>query len=167
MVAARILAYGPEYTTEITNPNTGNSIQHIFDLTKCPYKEITGSVKGNDFEVTLPVSKIKIRFRLLTGKEESQIDSELKSLQKTGSLVSTELTTRLKYTIISVDGNEERPVVNNFVDNMLSKDSLFLRGEIAKISPDIELKQEIELEGDVVEVDIPLTMNFFWPNPAV
>ena len=48
---------------------------------------------------------------------------------------------------------------------MLSKDSLALRNEITRISPDVEMKQEIEFpEGGTVEVDIPLTVNFFWPN---
>ena len=32
MVAARILAYGPEYECEVTNPNTGNTFNHIFNL---------------------------------------------------------------------------------------------------------------------------------------
>ena len=29
---------------------------------------------------------------------------------------------------------------------------------------DIELFQEIEIEGETVEVDIPMTVGFFWPN---
>ena len=47
---------------------------------------------------------------------------------------------------------------------MLSRDSLELRKYINNISPDIELVQEIELEGDTVKVDIPMTVNFFWPK---
>ena len=39
-----------------------------------------------------------------------------------------------------------------------------LRQEITKVSPDIELKQEIDIEGEAVEVDIPMTANFFWPS---
>ena len=33
MVAARILAYGGDYTVEVTNPNTGETQQQTFDLT--------------------------------------------------------------------------------------------------------------------------------------
>ena len=47
---------------------------------------------------------------------------------------------------------------------MLSRDSLHLRQEIRRIAPDIDLKQDVEMEGELVEVDIPLTANFFWPN---
>ena len=47
---------------------------------------------------------------------------------------------------------------------MLSKESLYLRDEIAKISPDIDLKTEVEMGGETVEVEIPMTVEFFWPK---
>ena len=41
LVAARILAYGPEYTCEVTNPkNPEQKVEHTFDLTQCPFKTI-------------------------------------------------------------------------------------------------------------------------------
>ena len=70
----------------------------------------------------------------------------------------------IKKVITSINGDNTQSIINNFVDNMLSRDSLHLRSYIAEISPDIELKQEIEVEGDMVEVNIPLTVNFFWPD---
>jgi len=164
MVAARVLAYGPDYECEVTNPNTGETFTHSFNLADCPFKEIDGSVSGNIFETTLPVSKAKISFKLLTGKEEKAIETELKSVSKMGNQVTPELTTRLRYTIISVNGDDSQPTINEFVQNMLSRDSLYLRQEIAKVSPDIELQQEIEIEGETVTVDIPMTVNFFWPE---
>ena len=58
-------------------------------------------------------------------------------------------------------------MIRNFVDtSLLSRDSLFLRGEILKVSPDIDLEQEIEVEGETVKVVIPMTANFFWPSAA-
>ena len=47
---------------------------------------------------------------------------------------------------------------------MLSRDSIVLRSEIQRISPDIDLTQEIEIEGETVTVNIPMTVNFFWPD---
>ena len=164
MVAASILAYGPEYNATINNPDTGEKIQHVFNLADCPFKEISDDIKSNEFEFELPVSKNSIKFKLLTGKEEKQIEQELKSIQKTGSLISPELTTRLKYSIISVDGETDKNKIGNFVQNMLSRDSLFIRNKMKDVSPDIELKQEMEIGGEMVEVDIPLTIEFFWPS---
>ena len=164
MVASRILAYGPEYECEFMNPNTGENMTHTFNLADCPFKEIDKKLTGNAFTITLPVSKKSITFKLLTGADEKEIDKELKALKKLNSDISKELTTRLKHAIIEADGKEDRTSINNFVDNMLAKDSMFLRKEMVRVSPDIELKQEIDIEGESVVVDIPMTANFFWPS---
>ena len=100
----------------------------------------------------------------MTGKEEKLIEQELKAIKKTGTQVSPELTTRLKHTITSVNGENDRVSINKFVSEMLSRDSLELRKYINKVSPDIELVQEVELEGETVKVEIPMTAGFFWPN---
>ena len=66
--------------------------------------------------------------------------------------------------VTSVNGDESQAVINNFAINMLSRDSLALRSEIQRVSPDIDMKQEIEIEGESVTVDIPMTVQFFWPD---
>ena len=164
MVAARILAYGPEYTCEVQNPNTGEKSEETFNLADCPFKKLPEGVTENNFEVELPISKKKITFKLLTGKEEAAIEAELKSSSKINSEVKPELTTRLRHTITSVDGDESKPTINNFVQTLLARDSMHLRKEIRKVTPDIELSQEIEVGGESVKVDIPLTVGFFWPE---
>ena len=164
MVAARILAYGPEYACEVTNPNTGEQLTHTFNIADCPFIKLPKGIDGNSFDFELPVSKQKITFKLLTGKDERMINQELDKIRKLGTLVIPELTTRLRYLITSVDGNDERATINSFVENMLSKDSLSLRQEITRVTPDIDMNQEIELEGETVKVVIPMTVNFFWPD---
>tara|TARA_R100001594_G_scaffold52966_1_gene86612 strand:+ start:132 stop:881 length:750 start_codon:yes stop_codon:yes gene_type:complete len=164
MVAARILAYGPEYPCEITNPNTGKQLTHTFNIANCPFTKLPKGVDGNNFEFELPVSKQKITYKLLTSKDERLIGTEIDAVKKLGTQVLPELTTRLRYIITSIDGNEDRSAINSFVENMLSRDSLSLRQEISKVTPDINLTQEIDIEGETVKVDIPMTVNFFWPN---
>ena len=164
MVACRILAYGGDYNVEVTNPNTGESQDHTFDLTQCEFKELSEDVdySNNEFELVLPVTKIKITYKLLTGKDEVSIAKELKSLAKIGQ--DAEVTTRLRHVITSVNGNDDKSVVSQFVNNMLSKESLFLRDEITRINPDINLTQEIDIGGESTEMDIPMTVEFFWPK---
>ena len=164
MVAARILAYGPEYTCEVVNPNTDEKLTHTFNIADCPFIKLPKGVDGNNFEFELPVSKQKIIFKLLTGKDERMINEELDKIRKLGTQVIPELTTRLRYLITSIDGETKQNVINSFVENMLSKDSLSLRQEITKVTPDIDLSQEIDIEGESVKVDIPMTVNFFWPD---
>jgi len=164
MVAARVLAYGPEYNCEVTL-ESGEKITHTFDLTDCPFKKCPKEVTENNFKFDLPVSKKKLTFKILTGGEETQITNELDIIRKkVRSSVSPELTTRLKRVITSVDGDDEQSTINLFVDNMLSRDSMALRQKLADVSPDIDLEQEIDVEGESVKVLIPMTVNFFWPK---
>ena len=165
LVAARILAYGPEYSVEVTNPNDlEQKIQHTFDLSKCPFKE---SVEGidytnNSFDYTTEVGKTKIKFKLLTGADEALIEKELEQSKKYG--YDSDISTRLRYTIIEVDGDSKPETITSFTQNMLARDSVALRNYIQGISPDIDLTSEIEIGGETVSVSIPLTVEFFWPK---
>ena len=128
------------------------------------FKKLSEDIKENRFEVELPISKQKVTFKLLNGKDETIIDKELEASKKIGSDVSPELTTRLRHTITSVDGDESQSTINNFVQNLLARDSIHLRKQIQNVAPDIELSQEIEVGGESVKVDIPMTVGFFWPE---
>jgi hypothetical protein len=164
MVAARILAYGSEYEVEVTNPETAEKFKHTFNLTDCPFKELPKEIdySKNLFELKLPISKKIVQFKLLDGKDEKAIDIDLKRTQKLGT--TSDITTRLRHSIVSIDGSDDRAEINTFVNNMLSRDSLALRQYITKVAPDINLEQDIMMEGELVTVDIPLTTEFFWPT---
>ena len=165
LVASRILAYGPEYTAEVTNPNDPEQkVEHTFDLTTCPFKTLPDGVDytDNSFDYTTDIGKNKIKFKLLTGKEEALIEKDLKQSAKFG--YSSDITTRLRYTITEVDGDNKPETINSFSQNMLARDSVALRNYIQSISPDIDLTSEIEIGGETVSVSIPLTVGFFWPN---
>ena len=59
MVAARILAYGPEYKVQVTNPNTGETQVCTFNLADCPFRKLPEdmNLEKNAFDIVLPVSK--------------------------------------------------------------------------------------------------------------
>ena len=78
--------------------------------------------------------------------------------------INTSMTTRMIHSITEVDGNRDRGFISNFVLNMLARDALSLRVEMNRVTPDIELTQMIEHGGQVIQVDIPLTTEFFWPT---
>jgi len=166
MVAARILAYGPEYECEISHPSGTGKKTFTFNLADCPFKKLPDDINSNEFEIKLPISKSTITFKLLNGKDEREITEELNQVNKLGTEVSPELTTRLRHVITSVEGDSSTNIITSFVQNLLARDSIFLREEIARVSPDIELEQEVEWEGETVKVGIPMTVQFFWPNTA-
>ena len=165
LVAARILAYGPEYTVEVTNPNNlDEKVDHTFDLSKCPFKGLSDDVdySNNSFEFKTPVGKNKLKFKLLTGEDEQQIDKDIKRSSKFG--LGAEVTTRLRYTVVEVDGDSKQETINEFTQNLLARDSIALRNHIKDIAPDIDLTSEVEIGGEAVDVSIPLTVEFFWPQ---
>ena len=165
MIAARVLAYGPEYTCEVTTPS-GETTEQTFNLADCPFKEIDESINENLFELQLPISKQNIKFCVLTGKDEKLIEKDLEASKKIGTGISPELTTRLRYIIKEVDGDNSQSVINQTAVNMLARDSMALRDELVNVSPDIQMTQEIEIGGESVKVDIPMTVGFFWPKAA-
>jgi len=165
LVAARILAYGPEYTVKIANPqNRDQQVDHTFDLSECPFKEFPENInyEENSFDFITPVGKNKLKFKLLTGLEENLIEKELKQSSKYG--YNTDISTRLRHTVTEVDGDNKPETITSFTQNMLARDSIALRKYIQEISPDIDLTSEIEIGGETVSVSIPLSVEFFWPK---
>lgn len=171
MIAARVLAYGKDYTFEFVDPSSGNKRDETVDLTSLENKKINFNdfEKGkNEFDFDLPGSKRKLTFKLLTQRDEKAIDSQLKALKKISKStgIDPEITTRLKSSIIAVDGNRDGNAVNSFVDNeFLSLDSFAYRTYLTAITPDVNLSFSVELDnGEVEEVAVPVTAAFFWPS---
>ena len=60
---------------------------------------------------------------------------------------------------------EDKTNIKNFVDNyLLAQDSRALRLYIKNISPDVNLTTKIEINGVEEDIDIPININFFWPD---
>jgi hypothetical protein len=160
LVAARILGYGNEYTF------TYNGEEQTIDLSLIENKSLDESLfkKGvNEFSYTLPSTGTKITYKLLTGYDEKKINAELEGIKKINKNASPELSTRLKYMITSVDGNEEAKDIRHFVDNaFLARDSKAFREHIKEVQPDVDLT--FFPEGSDSKVNIPIGLSFFWPD---
>jgi len=174
-IASRRLAYGDSYgPLEIKCPKCGKENNCTVDLSKVNNKEFDFEKyeRGvNIFEFVLPASKVTLKYKLLTHRDESAIEQEITALNKINkSGASSEITTRLKKMIVSVDGNEDRQVVNKFVDQqLLSKDSLAFRSYVKENTPDIDLNFDFECEDcqHNERMGIPLSVSFFWPDSRV
>ena len=121
LVGTRILGYGKDYEVMITDPDTNERVEYVVDLTKLKDKKIDTKLysKGITFEFELPNSKRVLNFKLLTQKDEKEIDEIIKDYEKAEKLtgVSYNLTTRLKHQIQSVNGKTDQKTIDNFVDN--------------------------------------------------
>ena len=163
LIASRVLGYGSKYTFNFL----GEEVE--VDLSKLEHKEIDYSLienRTNEFEFILPHTQTPITFHFLTGKIEKLIESELKGQSKISKQVSKEMSTRMKHLISSVNNDNDKKTIRDFVDNhLLARDAKALRDYITKIQPDIHLKFDWEdYDGSIVERDIPITSNFFFPD---
>ena len=169
-LATRMLGYGPEYDVEVTDPFSGEKQKVTIDLSKIETKDIDFSKLNsqNRYELTLPVSKKKLVVRLLTHKDEKDINQEIQARERLtkGKSVGIEVTTRFKYMIVEVDGNTDRGFINKFVPNMLAGDTKALRNFFREISPDLNMKYEFtsEITGETEALDIPFGISFFYPS---
>jgi hypothetical protein len=171
-VAARRLAYGDSYgPVQIKCQKCyedAKQVVNLGELREKPY-EFEKITKGqNNFEFQLPYSKKVVTFKLLNSKDEVDIDGELKATSKfVKSGGSTEVTTRLKKMITSIDGKTDRSIINKFVDSeLLSKDSMALRSHAREISPELDMTFNFTCPSCSHEerMDVPMTVQFFWPE---
>jgi len=160
MVAARVLGYGKDYTFDYLGET------HTVDLSTLENKPLHQEIKQrktNEFEFVLPHSGNRVTFRFLTHKDEQDINREMDGLKKINKDSSSELTTRLKYIITSVEGSREKKDIRDFVDNyLLAKDSRALREHIKTIQPDVDMSFFPSDGGD--RINIPIGVSFFWPD---
>ena len=170
MVNARIFGYGKQYKSDVTCPKCSAVEKDCeFDLTSIGYKEIDESIynRNNEFEYELPNSNRKIVFKMLTQADEVAITKDIEAVAKHVNNVSPEITTRLRYQIKSVDGNDDKTFVNNFIQNeFFAVDSRAYREYYSTIQPDVELEFMFSCGscGEQSIADVPITVNFSWPS---
>jgi hypothetical protein len=143
----------------------------VIDLGKVQTKDIDDDILNskNRYTFKLPSNGTEVVFKLLTHGDEQEITKEIQALEKLNknSGISFDVTTRLKYMIVSVEGNEDRGFVNRWVVNsFLAKDTKAFRAYVKEISPDLDMKFQFtsEITGEMEALDIPFGINFFYPS---
>lgn len=168
LVKSRILAYGKDYSVKMKCSECGTESKVNVDLSTIKAKDFDFSkhVRGeNSFSTTLSDGK-KVKIKLLTHKDETDIEAEIKSMSKVG-VNTNEITTRLKYVITSIDGDTDRQKIKKYVDNeLLSADSLTLRKLLRVSNPDMDMTFDFTCPvcGHVERKTVPVNTEFFWPS---
>ena len=199
LVAARILGYGSEYNfkykdqevsidlTDIKDKEFDESLminknvnefewkgqQVSIDLTKLKEQEINKDLAEegkNEFFYTLPISKKQLTFKILNHGDDQKINKELEGLKKMNKNAASNITTRLKHQITSIDGNREQKDIRSFIDNeFLAQDARSFRKHVKSIGGDIDLNVDIEMPDGTHEesVSLPIGISFFWPDAEI
>ena len=161
IVASRVLGYGKDYSF------TTKDEDYTVDLSVLENKTFDESLITPDgtFKFTLPSSENEVEFKFLTELDEEKIAQEIEGLKKVNKNSSSEVTTRLKHQIVAINGSSDKNDIREFVDTMLlASDSRALRMYIKDISPDVNLSTTVKINGKEEEIDIPINLNFFWPD---
>lgn len=171
--AVRRLAYGDKYgPLELNCPKCQAKNTVTIDLSLLKQKEIDETQfepNTNVFEYTLPNSNYVVQFKLLNDDDEKSIERDNLAFSKINKVTSSEVTSRLKKMVVSINGETDPIKLKTLIDNMPSRDSLALRQYIREITPDIDATFNFTCSecGAEERVAVPMTVSFFWPDTGV
>ena len=175
VIAARVAAYGADYETKVTCPACGVNQEYSFNLVDAETHEGHAAealevVDNNDgtFEVELPMTKVNVTFKLLTGVDEKRIiniATDRKNRAKNKG-VENNVTTQLSSILVAVNGDRSIQAMRYLIDNMPSMDSRHLRFAHRTATPNVELAETFTCSDCdfTQEMEVPLTADFFWPK---
>jgi hypothetical protein len=163
----RTSSYGSDYTVEVYDPRDGKTFKQTVDLLSLNHRKTTEDPDEDGlFSFFLPIRKKKIRFKLLTHREEELLLKKAEALQiEYNEDFNSYNTMRLKASIYSIEDNTDRSYIGRFVDAMPAGDALSLRKKIMNVSPDIDLKYNFKApDGYEFEGYLSIGVDFFFPR---
>jgi len=170
MVSVRITGYGPDYNLVTTCASCSHVNNITANLADLGIKRLTIKpvAEGkNEFEYTLPVTKKKVTFKFLTLKDELDRTAANKNEQAAfGVKLERNVTSYLKYTLVSVGGVTDKNKLHHFVTYMPAFDSKALRKFINDNEPGVDMGTSYDCEkcSHHNEFNLPVTSEFFWPS---
>jgi hypothetical protein len=166
MLWLRNVSYGNVYKFNLQCPECQKKFETEVDLTNHPVKELEDPEVKEPFEVTLPVSKQKVLFRLPRGKDEMEI-MKLQNQPKKMNEADDDIVKRLTSAIIKITRHDGSVVAEKektaVVESWIARDSSTLRNELEKRDCGIEDIKGIVCPhcGNTFDSPIPITENFF------
>lgn len=170
MIAVRITGYGEMYSTKLKCRSCSEEYEESFDLSKLGIKQLKiqpCEQYTNEFEFVLPRSKRTVRFKYLNGHDEEGMETQKKKMKKAfNQQIDSDITTHLKYTIVSIDNDRDKSKISRFVDAMPAWDAKSLRKYMTVNEPGIDLTVESTCRTcrNTEEMMLPLGIEFFWPD---
>jgi hypothetical protein len=174
IVATRMTGYGSDYRTQVRCPACAKSVEQTFDLNKYSIYEANeddvsedGIVieKNGTFKLIMPASKVDVGVKLMNGYDEDRLNKMAEKKRK-NKLPLTSLTDQLRQMIVSVNGDSSGEMISSFIEHMPARDSRYLRTTYQKVVPNIDMAQEFSCAscGHAQELEVPFTVDFFWPR---
>lgn len=172
LVAIRMSGYGQGYDCKVECPECEEETEQNFDIAAISTVKALGAVPieqgKNLFSFELPMSKVPVTFKLLTGAEDKELSAtadRMRKLQGVGAPTSN-VTLRLFHQIVSIGSDHDRASIKRKVETMVAGDARALREYIGKVEPGLEMKASMQCAacGEESEVEVPIGPDFFWPD---
>ena len=174
LLNARKTGFGRSYTASEFCVGCAQVTQFEYDLEK--QEIVDPSAKGvsydpetNTYEAILPTfDDMKIRIKILTEQDYAALDQEEEKKKQLGiDFNRTEAFFRM--IILSVEGREEREIIDTLITNMPALDSTIIKEVYTTSRPRISTMQEVECQscGAVSRKEVPASWAFFRPDKSI
>lgn len=174
LVALRRTGLGDEFVaSSVLCPSCEESFEPVIDLSKLGLKKLEIAPDSDGFfDYVLPTMNKRIKFRLLTGKDENRlakaaISNKKLSSNKTGlQMVNKIMTERYLLQIMEVEGKTDKLLVQKLIEFMPMRDSTAFREYVKLVEPNIDTKCDVECKhcGHTFEEQITLDYRLFYPS---
>lgn len=163
----RVSAFGEKYIQPVIDPKTNKLVEGEVDLTTLKNKPLTVKPDENGlFDFSLPKSSKSVKFRLLTGKDEEEIDVvDKQTMERNKNDVSTKTTLRLERSIMEIDGERDKIKISNILKALPIMDIRKLNKYMSDIEPGVDFKTTARTQGgESVTCFLRINKNLFWPE---
>lgn len=167
IIFLRVSAFGEKYMQPIIDPISKKVVEGEVDLSTIEQKKLTVKPDENGlFDFILPKSNKNIKFRLLTGKDEEEIEIlDQQIMERSKNEISTKTTLRLERSIMDIDGERDKIKISNILKALPIMDIRNLNKYLLEIEPGINFNVIARTQGgESVTTFLRINKNLFWPD---
>ena len=163
LIFLRNTSFGSEYTFMLKDPKTLKDFEATTTLDELDIKK--PKMEPNDkgyFEFKLPKTGALVECRLLTVADQ-KIIREFENAYPKG-MTAPVITKRMEMQIMSVDGNEDKGQIVQWIQQLPIADSKYIRNTLKDCEPRLDLERVfIAPSGEKVSTTIAFGAEFFRP----
>lgn len=163
LIYLRNTSFGPEYTLNLTDPQTRKTFEHTVILDELNIRQTQVKPDENGlFTTTLPKTGVTVKLRPISFGENLELNKMADQYPqgRTAPIV----TWRLMKQIVEVNGSDSKETIANFVNTLPIMDSKYIRTFLRENTPSLDLTQTVKApSGEMVKFDITFGVEFFRP----
>ena len=161
LIFLRNTAFGPEYSFNVSDPETGKQFETTILLDELHIKECK-FIPNEDgtFSTTLPKSNLNVKLKPLSFGELNELDNQAESYPK--GRIAPKATWKLLKMIVDIEGNSDKSYISQTIDSLPISDAKYIRKFIDENEPTLDLtKKVIAPSGKETYVNIVFGVEFF------